>query len=553
MKVYWATIAESRPPHSQFRQHGDALRRRRRPLLPRRCLTQRPPCPWSPSQQQDQWQEQTTEPALPPGPRPPPPPPEPVHAVLGRLAARHGPKVLSLRLGSRDATVVTSAARARECFTEHDLCFATCPRFAALDLVTFGGTTLPTCTYGAYWRDLRRVATVHLLSARRVGRMMSGAVAAEVRAAVRRMHRAAAAAPSGAARVELKRRLFGLILGAVMETIARTSNRTSREEDDADVDADMTPEANEFKQMLDVMASLVGAANTWDYFPLLRRFDVFGVKRKIMAAVRRRDAFLQGLVGAERRRLELDDGRREGEEESMIAVLLSLQKSGPEIYTDTVIMSLCSSMFSAGTETTATAAEWAMSLLLNHPEVLKKAQAEIDASVGSSRLLSAADVPRLGYLQCIIIESLRLYPAVPLLVPHESTVDCSVGDHHVPRGTMLLVNAYAIHRDPTAWADRGAFRPERFEGGGGGAATAEAEELMIPFGMGRRKCPGETLALRTLGLVLGTLIQCFDWDRVGAAQVDMAEGAGGLMLPRAAPLEAMCRPRRAMLGVLQDL
>ncbi|CAD6226274.1 unnamed protein product [Miscanthus lutarioriparius] len=271
---------------------------------------------------------------------------KPVHAALARLAARHGP-VLSLRLGSRDVVVVTSAARARECFTEHDLCFATRPRFAALDLVTFSGTTLPTCAYGAYWRDLRRVATVHLLSARRVGRMMSGPVAAEVRAAARRMYRAAATAPGGgAARMELKRRLFGLILGSLMETIARprTNNRTStRDEDDAEADAaDMTPEANEFKQTLDVMASLVGAANTWDCFPLLRRFDVFGVKRKIMAAVRRRDAFLQRLVDAERRRFELDDGRREGEEDSMIAVLLSLQKSEPEIYTDTMIMSLCS-------------------------------------------------------------------------------------------------------------------------------------------------------------------------------------------------------------------
>ncbi|OEL20514.1 Isoflavone 2'-hydroxylase [Dichanthelium oligosanthes] len=492
--------------------------------------------------------------------RPPPSPPaipvighlhllqKPLHASLARLAARHGP-VLSLRLGSRAAVVVSSAAGARECFTEHDVAFATRPRFPALELATFGGATLSTCPYGPYWRDLRRVATVHLLSARRVGLMTlpaSGAVAAGARGAARRLHRAAAAAPGGAARVELKRRLFDLILGALMEAVAGT--RTSRDE----ADADTSPEAREFKETLDAMAPLVGAANTWDYFPVLRWLDVFGVKRKIMAAVRRRDAFLQRLIDAERRRMDEDEcSGRESEKESMIAVLLSLQKSEPEIYTDTVIMSLCSSMFSAGTETTATAAEWAMSLLLNHPEVLKRAQAEIDASVGTSRLLSAADVPGLGYLQCVVTEALRLYPAVPLLVPHESAADCAVGGHHVPRGTMLLVNAYAIHRDPAAWADPAAFRPERFEAGGAAGATEAA--LMIPFGMGRRKCPGESLALRTLGLVLGTLIHCFDWDTVGGAEVDMAEGAGGLMLPRAAPLEAMCRPRRAMLGVLQKL
>ncbi|KAJ1288743.1 hypothetical protein BS78_02G111800 [Paspalum vaginatum] len=473
---------------------------------------------------------------------------KPVHAALARLAARHGP-VLSLRLGSRGAVVVSSAAAARECFTAHDVAFATRQRFAAMDLVAFGGTTLPTCAYGPYWRNLRRVATVHLLSARRVGRMLSGAVAAEARAAARRMHRAAAAAPGGAARVELKRRLFDLVLSALMEAVAGT--RASRGEGGAE--ADMSPEAQEFKETIDVMVSLVGAANLWDYFPLLRWFDVLGVKRKIMAAVRRRGAFLQRLIDAERQRLELDGGRDRGEgEESMIAVMLSLQKSEPGMYTDTVIMSLCSSMFSAGTETTATAAEWAMSLLLNHPEVLKKAQAEIDACVGSSRrLLGAADVPRLGYLQCVVTEALRLYPAVPLLVPHESAADCTVGGRHVPSGTMLLVNAYAIHRDPAAWADPDAFRPERFEGGAGGAAAEAA--FMIPFGMGRRKCPGENLALRTLGLVLGTLIQCFDWDTVAGAEVDMAQGAAGLTLPRAAPLEAMCTPRRHMLAVLQEL
>jgi len=187
-----------------------------------------------------------------------------------------------------------------------------------------------------------------------------------------------------------------------------------------------------------------------------------------------------------------------------------------------------------------------MSLLLNHPEALNKAQAEIDAAVGTSRLVTADDLSRLPYLQCIIHETFRLYPAAPLLLPHESSADCKVGGYDVPRGTMLLVNVYAIHRDPAVWEDPTEFRPERFEDG------KTEGRLLMPFGMGRRKCPGETLALRTVGLVLGTLIQCFDWDRVDGAVVDMTESSG-LTIPMAVPLEAMCRPRAAMHHVLEEL
>jgi cytochrome P450 len=206
-------------------------------------------------------------------------------------------------------------------------------------------------------------------------------------------------------------------------------------------------------------------------------------------------------------------------------------------------------LLGAGTETTSTTTEWAMALLLNHQEVLKKAQDEIDAHLGGehSRLLDKTDLPHLPYLHCIISETLRLCPAAPMLLPHEAAADCQLHGYDVAAGTIVLVNAYAIHRDPAPWGPAPEeFRPERFEHGG-----AEGK-LMMPFGMGRRKCPGESLAMRTMGLVLGTLIQCFDWTRVGDEEVDMA-AASGTILFKAVPLEALCTPRAGLQALLQKI
>ncbi|XP_015690604.2 cytochrome P450 81Q32-like [Oryza brachyantha] len=471
----------------------------------------------------------------------------PLHAALSQLAERHGP-VFSLRLGSRSAVVVSSPECARECLTENDVCFANRPRFPSQLPVSFDGTSLGNSNFGPHWRSLRRIASVHFLSAQRVGGM-SGVISDEVRAMARRMYRAASVSPGGAARVQLKRRLFELSLSVLMEAVAQTKT-TRQEADGTDADTDMSVEAQEYKHVLDELNPLLGAANLWDYLPALRWFDVFGTKRKIMTAVNKRNAFVRRLIDTERQRLDDDDddGSSNGAKKSMISELLTLQKTEPEVYTDTVIMTLCTSLFTAGTDSTSTTIEWAMSLLLNHPKILKKAQAEIDSYVGNSRLIAAEDMPHLIYLQCIISETLRLYPVLPLLIPHESSGDCRVGGYDVPSGTMLLVNIVAVHRDPSVWKDAETFRPERFEDG----MRDDGLLVMMPFGMGRRKCPGETLGLRVVGLALGTLIHCFDWERVDGVDVSMAEG-GGLSMSKVVPLEAMCKPRDTMGDALGKL
>ena len=289
----------------------------------------------------------------------------------------------------------------------------------------------------------------------------------------------------------------------------------------------------------------------------------------------KKEAMLQGLIDELRKKKKMGKGSKDKAEEtgenkkkkSMLEVLLDLQEEAPEYYSDEIIKAMIivsfvrnwfmnssllillnlfpssKTLFFAGTDTSTETLEWAMTLLLNHPETLHKARAEIDARVDNDRLLQEHDVSNLPYLQAIVSETLRLFPAAPLLVPHESHQECAVGGYRVPRGTMLLVNAWAIHRDPAVWADPAEFRPERFADGGGGKT--------IPFGMGRRRCPGDGLAMRLVGLVLGTMIQCFEWERIGDELIDMEE-KGGLTLQRAKTLQGMCRPRQIMVDVLSQ-
>jgi cytochrome P450 len=198
-------------------------------------------------------------------------------------------------------------------------------------------------------------------------------------------------------------------------------------------------------------------------------------------------------------------------------------------------------LLTAGTDTSALTTEWAMAELLTHPECMRKATAEVLANVGTARLVEESDIANLPYLQCAVKETLRLRPVGPVIPAHEATEDCAVGGHLVRRGTMLLVNAWAIHRDPELWDAPEEFRPERF------AVDRAGGVAMLPFGLGRRRCPGEGLAMRLVPLTLAALLQCFEWEVVG--DVDMTEGVG-LSMPMATPLAAVCRPREFVKDVL---
>ncbi|KAL4607284.1 hypothetical protein ACB092_09G162100 [Castanea dentata] len=383
---------------------------------------------------------------------------KPFHRTFHALSQKYG-QIFSLKFGSQLVVIVSSPSTVEECFTKNDIVLANRPPFLLGKHVAYNNTSLVQSPYGDHWRNLRRISTLEIFSNNRLNNF---------------------------AKVELQSMLLEMTFNNIMRMVV--GKRYYRYE----------------------LTRFGGASNPTEFVPILRWMDYGGLEKKLKSPSKRTDEFLQALINE--KRLKEEKGN------TMIDHMLSLQKSQPEYYTDQIIKGLILVLLLVGTDTSAVTLEWAMTNLLNHPNILKKARDEIN-------------------------KTLRLYPAAPLLVPHMSSVDCTIGGYDVPSGTMLLVNAWAIHRDPMVWDDATSFKLERFENG-----ESEGHKLM-PFGIGRRTCPGASLTQRTVSLTLGSLIQCFEWERVTTEELDIDEGTG-LTMTKAMPLEAMCKARPIMHKLL---
>jgi cytochrome P450 len=183
--------------------------------------------------------------------------------------------------------------------------------------------------------------------------------------------------------------------------------------------------------------------------------------------------------------------------------------------------------------------EWAMAELLCNPEALSKAKLELKQVIGEGHPVEESDISRLPYLQAILKETLRLHPSTPLLLPRKAGADVEIYGYIIPKGAQVLVNAWAIGRDPTLWENANLFMPDRFLESEIDVKGRNFE--IIPFGSGRRICPGLPLAIRVLHLMLGSLIHTFDWkleNGVNCEDMNMEEKFG-ITLQRAHPLRAV--------------
>lgn len=200
-------------------------------------------------------------------------------------------------------------------------------------------------------------------------------------------------------------------------------------------------------------------------------------------------------------------------------------------------------MITAGMDTTAISVEWAMAELIKNPRVQEKVQEELDRVIGFERVMTEPDFPNLPYLQCVAKEALRLHPPTPLMLPHKATSNVKVGGYDIPKGSNVHVNVWAIARDPAVWKDPLEFRPERF--------MEEDVDIkghdfrLLPFGAGRRVCPGAQLGINLAQSMLGHLLHHFRWtppDGLKAEEIDMSENPGLVTYMRT-PLEAVPTPR----------
>ncbi|MBA0699654.1 hypothetical protein Goari_001266, partial [Gossypium aridum] len=267
-----------------------------------------------------------------------------------------------------------------------------------------------------------------------------------------------------------------------------------------------------------------------DLYPSFRVLELIsGLRQKAEAQLQKSDEILQSIINEHRANLE--SGRiGEGEaKDDLVTVLLKIQQLADLEFplTDKEIKAIIWNIFGAGGETSSTSVDWAMSEMVRNPKVLKKAQKEVRQVCHGKRDVAEASLRELKYLALVIKETMRLHPPFPLLLPRESRENCEINGYQVPSRTKLIINAWAMGRDPRYWSEADTFYPERFLNSSIDFKGTDLE--YIPFGAGRRICPGISFAVPNIELPLAKLLFHFDWELpsgLSHEDLDMTETFG---------------------------
>ncbi|KAM3357250.1 geraniol 8-hydroxylase-like [Capsicum galapagoense] len=440
------------------------------------------------------------------------------HVSLANLAKTYGP-VMSLKLGQLTTVVISSSSMAKQVLKNQDQTFS--GRFVpnavqVHNYCEYSVVWIPVCPE---WRKLRRIMNTNIFSCNRLdaNQHLRSQKVKELIAYCEKCSQEGKVVDIGE---------------VAFQTNLNLISNTLFSKDLAD------PFSDSKVELKDVICSIVvevGKPNLVDFFPILEKIDPQGVKCRATIYFGKLFRLFDDLI---KERLE---ERRRGFSEKcdVLETLLNSTEKDPEEMNHNHIKSMFTDLITGATDTTTSTLQWAMTEILKQPEIMKKAQAELAEIISKGKSIEEADVSRLPYLQCIIKETLRMHPPLPFLIPRRVEQDVELCDYIIPKDSQILVNVWAIGRDLTFWEDPLAFKPDRFWSSDKDVRGQDFD--LIPFSAGRRICPGLPLALRTVPVILGSLLNSFNWKLeadIEPKDLDMEEKFG-ITLAKAHPLRVI--------------
>ncbi|VVA39485.1 PREDICTED: cytochrome [Prunus dulcis] len=469
---------------------------------------------------------------LPPGPLPWP--------VVGNLyhikpvrfrcyaewAQVYGP-IISVWIGSTLNIVVSSSELAKEVLKEHDQKLADRQRNRSTAKFSKDGQDLIWADYGPHYVKVRKVCTLELFSAKRI-EALRPIREDEVTAMVESIFKHCTIHEKNGESLLVKKYLGRVAFNNI--TRLAFGKRFVNAEDEMD------EQGQEFKAVVSNGVKIGASLSMAEHIPWLRW--MFPLEEEAFAQHGARRDRLTRAIMEEHTQARTKSG---GAKQHFVDALLTL-KDKYDLSEDTII-GLLWDMITAGTDTTAISVEWAMAELIKNPRVQKKAQEELDRVIGFERVMTEDDFSNLPYLQCVAKEALRLHPPTPLMLPHRANANVKIGGYDIPKGASVHVNVWAVARDPAVWKDPHEFRPERF--------LEEDVDMkghdfrLLPFGAGRRVCPGAQLSVNLVVSMLGHLLHHFSWapaEGMNPKEIDMSENPGLVTYMRT-PLQAVPTPR----------
>ncbi|XP_050370268.1 cytochrome P450 736A117-like [Argentina anserina] len=459
------------------------------------------------------------------------------HRSLQSLSQRYGPFML-LHFGSRPVLVISSAEAASQIFKTHDLIFSDRPKLIFFERITYNYRDLVSAPYGEYWRQLRSISVLNLLSVKRV-RSFCAVREEETRLMISNILQSCSTISSSSTSSSTVLNISDIFMKLSNDIICRVA--MGKRYGDLCADGGKTS----FMQIAVELTDFFTRVNIGDYIPWLSWVTrLTGLDAELDDLVKRADAFLEIVLQEHIDKSDINGMKKNEDEKDFVDILLSVQKENTRgVSLDRVgIKSTILDMFVGGSDTTFTTLEWVMSELMKNPKAMKRLQNEVREIIGNKEDISEDDLVGMHYMKAVIKESFRLHPPFPLLIPRSSNKKVKIYGYNIEANTQVMVNAWAIGRDPKLYTNPEQFEPERFLNSPIDFKGNDFE--LIPFGSGRRGCPGMNFAMIVVEIVLANLVQKFDWllpDGARVENLDMTE-TSGLTAHRKYPLKAIAKP-----------